>query len=133
MKTSMGAAEISVGLTEKAVRLDVAMRSAFKELITEGTSENILVEEGTIEALKRRFDDLWKPIGLKRTPLHDALIGVLQEGPRTLGEIFAILKSQDEEFEEFRKLDRKTFAKTAGAMMDADLITGDERRMWIIE
>lgn len=129
----MGAAEISVGLTEKALRLDMAMRAAFKELITEGTSESILVDEGTLMALKRRFDDLWKPFGIKRTPLHDAVIGVLEDGPKRLGEVFAMLKSQDEEFEEFRKLDRKTFAKTAGAMLDADLITGDERKMWIIE
>lgn len=129
----MGAAEISVGLTEKAVRLEQGMRAAFKELITEGTSESILVERDTLEALKKHFDRLWKPLGLKRTPLHDAVIGVLQEGPKTLGEIFTILKSQDEEFEEFQKLDRKTFAKTVGAMLDADLLTGDERRMWFLE
>lgn len=132
MKLSMGATEISVGLTEKAVRLEQGMRAAFKELITEGDSEKIMVEEGVLRALKRRFDDLWKPFGIKRTPLHDALIGVLQEGPKTLAEIFETLKSQYEEFEEFEKLDRRTFTKSAGAMLDADLITGDERRMWFL-
>jgi len=129
----MGATEVAVGLTEKALRLDMAMRSAFKELITEANSETILVDEGTLMALKRRFDDLWRPFGIKRTPLHDAMIGILQDGPKRLGEIFEMLKSADEEFEEFKKLDRKSFAKATGAMLDAGLLTGDERKMWVLE
>lgn len=129
----MGATQVTVGLTEKAVQLELAMRAAWKELITEANSETIVAERGVLEALARRFDAIWKPFGIRRTPLHDALMGVLQDGPKTLPEIFATLKSEDEEFEEFRKLDMKAFSKTAGALLDAGLITGDERKMWVLE
>jgi len=132
VKTSMGVAEMPVGLTEKAIRLDLAMRAGFREFITEGNLEEIMVEKGALEAVKRHFDGLWERAGVKRSPVYDGIIGALTEGPKTLEEIFEFLKG-DPDFDDFRDLDRKTFAKAAKAMFEAGLLTVDERKMWVLE
>lgn len=132
MRASLGAKEILVGLTEKAVRLDQAMRAGFQEFVTEGNLEEIMVEAGALQAIKRHFDGLWKRAGIKRSPVKDGILGILAEGPKTFGEIFEQLRD-DPDFEDFRKLDRKTFIAAAMAMLDADLLTGDRARMWVLE
>lgn len=127
----MGAGEI-VGLTEKGARLDQAMRAAFTEFVTEANPEGFVVEEGALEAVRNRFDRIWKQAGIKRSPIHDGIIGALEDGPKTFSEIFDFMK-YDAEYDDFRRMGHKAFSKAAKAMLDADLLTGDKRRIWTLE
>ena len=128
----MGAQEVLVGLTKKSVELLRSTRAAWKEFITEENPEGLMIEKGPLQAVKRRFDGLWNRAGVRRTVALDGILGVLMDGPKTFGEIFDLMKNDPEFGDDFQNLDRKVFTKSIRQLLDADLITGDRDRMWVL-
>jgi hypothetical protein len=130
----MSAAKMLFGLTEKGMRLQQDMFAAFSEFVTDTDAppEEMLLEKAHVDAMKKRFDVLWKTAGVKQTVLLDSILSELYDTPKTLLDVLHNLRNH-EEFDEFRNLDQKTFIDSAWSLIHAGLITGDENKMWVME
>lgn len=132
----LGKRALVVGLTKKAIWLDGAMRSAFREMVVDLDidSDRIQFEPGTLEAIGRRFDGAWNHVGVKRSPLKTAIMDVLAGGPLSSEEIFEAVKKgvDDGEEPEFKDLTSRQFSRAFRDLLEGEILTQDPAEMWTL-
>lgn len=123
--------DLFVGLTEKGITIDQAMKASMSEYMIEIGPDKFEFGPGAMKEVNRRFDAIWKREGLKRSPL---LLGVIEEliyAPKHLSAIFDSMKAGDEEGSEFEKLTRPELRRAVTRMLEAGLLTVDTKAMWV--
>lgn len=130
----LGKRDLVVGLTEKAIWLDGAMRAAFREMVVDMDDDRIDFEPGALEAIGRRFDGAWNHVGVKRSPLKTAIMDVLAEGPLSSEEIFEAVKKgvDDGEEPEFKDLTSRQFSRAFRDLLEGEILTQDPAEMWTL-
>lgn len=113
-----------IGLTEKGLQFDRALRGALHMLMTEVGLKKWMTCKEHMEAAKRIWGELWKNIGMELTALKGWILRGLRYGPLDLTEImvFAMVEVPDATSDEFEK--------TIERMLNAGLLTDDPSQMW---
>ncbi len=134
---TLGKKDQVVGLSEKAVLLDRAMRAAWSEMVVDADLEagEIAFEPGALEIISRLFDRAWAQVGQERSPLKTAIMDVLAQGPLSSDEIFAKIKAgpDDGEGTEFPGLRKSEFLRAFREMLQGGILTERRQEMWSLE
>lgn len=125
------AGDLFVGLTEKGITIDQAMKASMSEYMIEVDPDKFQFGPGAMREINRRFEALWKRLGLKRSLLHMGIVEELIHGPKHLSAMLESLRAGDEEGSDFEKLTLPELRRATTRMIEAELVTLDTKAMWM--
>lgn len=127
------AGDLFVGLTEKGITIDQAMKATLSEYMIEVGPDKFQFGPGAMKELQRRFDAIWKALRLKRSLLLMEVVEELIHGPKLLSAMLESMRAGDEEGSDFEKLTLPELRRAVISMVDAGAATLDTTAMWFKE